>query len=217
MTHAGARPAASLPVRLIGAVLRHPAIQPVKRRIADGVWWWRGRAIRNPPLPARVDRVLFLCLGNICRSPFAAVRARQLLAEAGAGHVDARSGGLRASQSPTSPADAVTAAAGYGVDLAGHRARDTTPDDLAAADVIVVMEVAHVDALRRRAPQLMGRVQLLPLYEPDRRGYGGRERVNLIDPFGQDLATFAHCYRRLDAALRVLAAEIVARAPAPPR
>ena len=200
--------------RLIGGVLRHPAAQPVKRRLIDLAWVWRGRALRNPPLPApAIRQVLFLCQGNICRSPFAALRAAQKLAAAGLPQIACVSSGLKASQSPTSPAEAVEAAAAYGVTLGGHRAQDTTVEELTAADVIVVMEVAHVERVRRRAPQVADRIQLLPLFEADRRRYGGRERVNLLDPFGHDAAAFAHCYRRVDAALDGLVAAIAAQPP----
>ncbi len=96
-----------------------------------------------------------------------------------------------------------------GIALEAHGARDVTVDELAAADVIVVMEVAHVERVRRRAPYLAGRVQLLPLYEADRGGYGGREQVNLLDPFGHDAAAFAHCYRRIEAALRPFVAAVL--------
>ena len=200
--------------RLIGTALRHPAVLPVKRRLIDAAWRWRGRGLANPPLPAGPIRdVLFLCQGNICRSPFAAVRAQQLLDAAGASGIRCRSGGLKASQSPVSPPDAVAAASAYGVDLGRHAAADTTPEALAAADVIVVMEVAHLERVRRRAPHRADRVHLLALDDPDRRRYGGRERVNLLDPFGHDGAAFVHCYRRIDAALRVFVAALAARAP----
>ena len=202
--------------RLIGTALRHPVVLPIKRRLVDAVWRWRGRTLANPPLPAGpIRQVLFLCQGNICRSPFAALRAQQLLDAAGASAIRCVSGGLKASQSPVSPPDAVAAGAAYGVVLGGHAATDTTPEQLAAADVIVVMEVAHVDRVRRRAPQCADRVHLLALDDPDRRRYGGRERVNLLDPFGHDAAAFVHCYRRIDAALHVFVEAIASRS-APP-
>jgi protein-tyrosine phosphatase len=202
--------------RLIGRVLRHPAVLPIKRRLIDAAWRWRGRGLVNPPLPAGpIRQVLFLCQGNICRSPFAALRAQQLLDAAGASGIRCLSGGLKASQSPISPPDAVAAASAYGVALGRHAAADTTPEQLAAADVIVVMEVAHVERLRRRAPACADRIHLLALDDPDRSRYGGRERVNLLDPFGHDTDAFVHCYRRIDAALHVFAAAVAARTRPP--
>ncbi len=121
------------------------------------------------------------------------------------------SAGLKASQHPTSPSDAVAAAAPYGVALGGHGAKNCTLEELAAADVIVVMETRHVDRVRQRAPHLTGRVHLLGLYDPERLRFPGRERVDLLDPFGHDAAAFAHCYRRVDAALAQFVQAVAAR------
>jgi protein-tyrosine phosphatase len=104
-----------------------------------------------------------------------------------------------------SPPDAVAAAAPYGIDLGGHRARDVSAAEIAAADVIVVMEVAQVDQMRARFPEATARVHLLPLYEAGAgRRHGAREGCNLLDPFGAGPAAFGHCYRRIDAAIEAL-------------
>ena len=107
--------------RVIGAVLRHPLVRRLKAPLIAGRWWWRGRTIANPPLPAVPRELLFLCQGNICRSPFAAELARRRVAERGLSGVRCVSAGLRASQAPESPPDAVNAAADYTIALAGHR------------------------------------------------------------------------------------------------
>jgi protein-tyrosine phosphatase len=197
-------------VRTIGAVLRHPVVRRLKAPFIAGRWWWRGRTIANPRLPAAPREVLFLCQGNICRSPFAAELARGRVAGRGLPAIRCVSAGLRASQAPESPADAVAAAARYEIVLGGHRAVDVTAAQMASADVIVVMEVRHVDEIRRRFPEAVGRVHLLPLYEPAGR-YGPLERVNLLDPFDQGPDAFAHCYRRIDAAIDGLVSAIAVR------
>jgi protein-tyrosine phosphatase len=197
-------------VRIVGAVLRHPIVRRLKAPLMAGGWWWKGRSIANPPLPPSPQELLFLCQGNICRSPFAAQIARRRLDARGLSAVRSLSGGLRASQAPESPADAVQAAERYAIVLAGHRAMDVTAAQMASADVIVVMEVRHLEEIRRRFPDAVARVHLLPLYE--RRGrYGPLERVNLLDPFGQGPDAFAHCYHRIDAAIDGLVAAIGSR------
>jgi protein-tyrosine phosphatase len=182
-------------------------VRALKQRIYDGWWWWRGRRLANPVPPSPTRRVLFLCQGNICRSPFAAALAARHFLEAGLDHVDVVSAGLRASQAPESPPDAVTAAAAHGVRLDGHRARDVTPAQMADADVIVVMEVRHLDHIRLRYPASVARVHLLPLYERP-EGYGPLERVNLTDPFARGPEAFVRCYGRIAAALPSLTAAI---------
>lgn len=196
--------------RLVGAVLRHPIVRRLKAPLIAGRWWWRGRSIANPPLPASPRELLFLCQGNICRSPFAAALARRRLDERGLTAIRSLSGGLRASQAPESPADAVHAAGRFGIVLAGHRAMDVTAAQMGSADVIVVMEVRHLDEIRRRFPDAVARVHLLPLYEPSGR-YGPLERVNLLDPFDRGPDAFARCYHRIDAAVGGLVAAIGSR------
>ena len=76
--------AASFPAsRVLTAVLTHPLALALKRPARNVRWRIRGRGIANPPLPHRVSSVLFVCLGNICRSPFGALLATALEAETG--------------------------------------------------------------------------------------------------------------------------------------
>jgi protein-tyrosine-phosphatase len=81
-------------------------------------------------------KVLFVCVGNTCRSPFAEGLARRLAAERGL-EVEFASAGEHAIDGDPCPPDAVAAAADYGVDLAGHRATRLTSEQRAAADEVV--------------------------------------------------------------------------------
>ena len=72
-------------------------------------------------------KVLFVCAGNICRSPFAEGLARRLAAERGL-DVEFASAGEIALDGDRCPPDAVAVAREYGVDLSSHRARRLTTD-----------------------------------------------------------------------------------------
>jgi protein-tyrosine-phosphatase len=78
-------------------------------------------------------KVLFVCAGNICRSPFAEALARRLAAERGL-DVEFASAGEIALDGDRCPPDAVAVAKEYGVDLSSHRARRLTTDE---ADKVV--------------------------------------------------------------------------------
>ena len=80
-------------------------------------------------------KVLFVCAGNICRSPFAEGLARQLAAERGL-DVEFASAGEIALDGDRCPPDAVAVAKEYGVDLSSHRARRLTTDE---ADKVVAL------------------------------------------------------------------------------
>jgi protein-tyrosine phosphatase len=188
----------------------------VKGVLRDLAWWRRSRSLHNPPLPDSPAVALFLCKGNICRSPFAALLAERLFAEAGL-PTAVRSAGLKASQAPESPPDAVRTASAYGLSLAAHRPVDVGLDELRQADVIVVMEVAQAAEVARRAPETGPRIQLLPLFDPAGARYGAYERVNLIDPFGKGADAFASSYERIDRCVRALVAAVAARTGAAAR
>jgi protein-tyrosine-phosphatase len=72
-------------------------------------------------------KILFVCAGNICRSPFAEGLARRLAAQRGL-DVEFASAGEIALDGDRCPPDAVAVAKEYGVDLSSHRARRLTTD-----------------------------------------------------------------------------------------
>jgi protein-tyrosine-phosphatase len=81
-------------------------------------------------------RILFVCAGNLCRSPFAEGLARRLASERGL-DLEFESAGEIAYEGSSCPRDALDAARWHGVDLSAHRARRLTPERQAAADEVV--------------------------------------------------------------------------------
>lgn len=198
--------------RLITRVLRHPVVMAVKRHVRNLRWAVARPAPVNPPLPERVDAVLFVCLGNICRSPFAGVRAEALLRESGRGHVRSASAGIRPSQAARPPFEAVEAARAFGVSLDGHLPQGLTPELIAAHDMVVVMEQVQLEHLRATYPEHAGRFVLLSLF--DHRASGAYERANITDPFGQPRAAFDACYHRIDRSLAAFLSAVPVTMPA---
>ena len=95
-------------------------------------------------------KVLFVCDGNICRSPMAAEYLRHRAVREGLSHVLVDSAGLLGIEgSPAAPL-AVQVADEAGVDLTRHRSRGITASDIRTADVIVAMTATHLEMLTRR-------------------------------------------------------------------
>lgn len=96
-------------------------------------------------------RILFVCLGNICRSPSAEAVFRAKVAEAGL-DVDVDSAGTAGwhiGKAPYTPMQKAAAARGY--DLSSLRARQVVPKDFDAFDLVVAMDAenrADLEALR---------------------------------------------------------------------
>ncbi|MCV2882924.1 low molecular weight protein-tyrosine-phosphatase [Actibacterium sp. XHP0104] len=97
-------------------------------------------------------RILFVCLGNICRSPTAHGVFETLAAQAGADVVveSAGTGGWHVGDPPDRRATAEAAKRGY--DLSHLRAQQVTAADFARFDLIVAMDHSNLAALERMRP-----------------------------------------------------------------
>lgn len=101
-----------------------------------------------------MTRVLFVCLGNICRSPTAQGVFEHLVAEAGLeDRVEADSAGTHAYHAGEPPDErAQMEAARRGVDLSRQRARAVTESDFAEFDFILAMDSSNLSILESRCP-----------------------------------------------------------------
>jgi protein-tyrosine phosphatase len=115
-------------------------------------------------------RVLFVCLGNICRSPAAESVMRTLAARA-APHValtvdSAGTAAYHVGEPPDRRMCAAAARRGY--DLSGLRARSVEPQDFEIFDLILAMDRQNLRTLEQRAPATArARLGLFLAYAPD--------------------------------------------------
>jgi protein-tyrosine phosphatase len=118
-------------------------------------------------------RVLFVCMGNICRSPLAegAFRAEAARLGLDAEADSAGTGGWHAGEPPD--ARAVAAARRGGVDIGGQRARRVTAKDFEAFDHIVALDTENLtDLMVLRPAGSRARLSLLLDHVPGRAGEG---------------------------------------------
>lgn len=114
-------------------------------------------------------RVLFVCTGNICRSPTAEGVARRLFAEAGLqGEVEFDSAGTHGFHVGEAPDPRTCrAAAQRGYDLSALRARRLEAGDFARFDLLLAMDRGHLEQMRQRCPpQFRGRLALFMQQAP---------------------------------------------------
>jgi protein-tyrosine phosphatase len=144
--------------------------------------------------------ILFVCLGNICRSPLAEAALRE---EARRRQLDlitdsAGTGNWHAGEPPDPRA--VATAARNGVDITTLRARQVTRGDFTRFDHIVALDHDNLNDLRRLAPAgSTARLSLLLDYVP------GREGQPVADPWFGDEAGFDVTWAEVTAAARGLA------------
>jgi protein-tyrosine phosphatase len=151
-------------------------------------------------------RILFVCLGNICRSPLAEAAFR---AEAGRLGLDvevdsAGTGDWHAGEPPDPRA--MAAAGRAGVDISHLRARQVSAADFARFDLIVALDEENLAELRAIAPPAArARLSLLLDHVPGREGQG------IADPYYGDDGHFDLTWRDVSEAARGLARSLLAR------
>lgn len=136
------------------------------------------------------DKILVVCVGNICRSPYGERLLQKKLP-----HKQVASAGIGTEKSHLNgkPADntALEIAAERGVNLEGHSAQQLTPVLCAQYDLILVMEKGHLSALTEIAPQARGKTMLFGQW------IGKKE---IPDPYRQSREAFEHAYTLIDQA-----------------
>jgi protein-tyrosine phosphatase len=146
-----------------------------------------GKVDEAPRVASR--RVLFVCMGNICRSPTAEGVFRKLLSErAPELDVQVDSAGTHAYHvgEPPDPR-AQRAAERRGVDLSSQRARRVTEQDFAHFELVLAMdELNHATLLETCPPEYRGRVRLLLDFAPH------LQRSDVPDPYYGGSNGFEH-------------------------
>lgn len=106
--------------------------------------------------------ILFVCTGNLYRSPLAAAFFRRKLQETGQpGEWVVDSAGTWTAPGQSLPAATIQVAGRFGIDLDNHLTKLITADLLAGADLVLVMEKGHKEALDIEFPLARGKIHLL--------------------------------------------------------
>ena len=147
--------------------------------------------------------VLFVCMGNICRSPLAEAAFRAEAARAGLEvEIDsAGTGGWHQGEPPDRRAQAV--ASRHGIDISRYRARQVRPGAFDRFDHIVALDRQNLAELKALRPEsARARLSLLFDHVP------GREGEAVADPYYGDQAHFETTWRDVSEGARALVRRI---------
>lgn len=143
------------------------------------------------------QKILIVCVGNICRSP----TAERLLSQK-MPHLQVSSAGLRAPAGKDADLQAIRTALRHGVVVAGHTARQLTAAMCEEADLILVMESWHIDGVADIQPSARSKTMLLGQWLP---------QTGIPDPYGQTDDVFEAVYRKIDEAAEQWAFKLTVR------
>ena len=181
----------------------------VKDLLKNLQWGFYGKILRNPPPPVTPKYLLFICKGNICRSPFAERLAGKMVLDKGIEGVSVDSAGFEAVNSNSSPTEAVRSALRFGISIGNHSAKALDGSMMKRADMVLVMEVAHKRRLSKAFPIDKDKIYLLPLFNNFSSGWTNKYiRFNIPDPYGQAEDKFTDCYFQIDHCLNGLFSSI---------
>lgn len=137
-----------------------------------------------------MDKIIFTCTGNTCRSPLCEALFRKHNGEERLG-LKAQSAGLFTTVGMPASENAVHAAQERGADLTAHRSQPLTPALAAQAKYLVGMTAAHYDRLLEAFPQYEDKIFTLAQHDID-------------DPFGGDMETYRRAATEIDSAVETL-------------
>jgi protein-tyrosine-phosphatase/predicted ATP-grasp superfamily ATP-dependent carboligase len=136
--------------------------------------------------------ILFVCQGNICRSPFAERLLRGLIGDS---EVMVRSAGTMPQPGRSAPVLALHAAAEHGADLSPHRSTWLSRSMSESASLLIVFDDVNRSAVLDRYPDLRAPIVLLG----DVAGLG-----EIPDPVDGDAAVFSSVYDQIESAITEL-------------
>lgn len=134
-----------------------------------------------------------MCVGNICRSPTAESLLRGALVRT---DIKVSSAGLAALVGKPIEATACAVLQAHGHPPVEHQAVQLEPEAISDADLILVMERAHVGAVLSMAPEARGKVLMLGKWQDDRE---------ICDPYRQGKPAFVHAYALIEEAVNAWA------------
>jgi protein-tyrosine phosphatase len=153
----------------------------------------------------KTPSILFVCLGNICRSPLAEGIYRHLAHAAAdySGKIDSAGlGGWHAGNPPDRRS--IRTARHHGIDISSRRARQITADDFVVFDLVLAMDRSNLARLRELAPP--GYHDRLHLFS----SYATATEIDVPDPYYGDEADFDAVYTMLFSGCRSLLEKLAA-------
>lgn len=134
------------------------------------------------------NKILVVCVGNICRSPTAEYLLKSLLSDK-----EIASAGVGALVGKPADKMAFSVAIEHGVDMSEHKAQQLTSKLCREFDLILVMEQGHINAVTNIAPEARGKTMLLSQW---------LDKQDIPDPYRQSKEAFDYAYDLIERSVK---------------
>lgn len=150
-----------------------------------------------------IKEIIFVCLGNLCRSPMAEYLLRDRLESTGNTGIKVSSAGFLDQKGAYVPEEIYDLMNEAGIDISDHRSSPLSSERIRKSDLIIVMEVRQREELVLQYPEEASRVFLLSQF--DRQN---PEERDVDDPIGQTLDFYRNCFNEIKYLVEVLTEHI---------
>ncbi len=159
--------------------------------------WWRHRRLLaelHRSGGVFVRRILFVCYGNVCRSPLAELYARKLAPE-----MEVASAGFHEKVDRSPPVWYQAIAAELGVDLSVWLSKRVDREQVEWSQLVLLADLENLDRFRQEFPDALCKATLLGLFSPTRH-------TSIEDPYNLDASRARLAARAVVAAVEGLVA-----------
>jgi protein-tyrosine-phosphatase/predicted ATP-grasp superfamily ATP-dependent carboligase len=185
-------------VRSIGGKIGNLSGRVTFAILAESRSWRRAQRTRLRRLLNVDPNLLFVCRGNICRSPFAEGYTKLRLAAAGLGKIETLSAGTYPVGKRLPPQIAQNVSLEFGIRMDEHRSRVLEPGLAKWAGAIVCMDLSDYRELRAEFPQVKHKLFLLRAFDVKARDW------EIPDPWGKSADDFRQGYTHISASVEAL-------------
>jgi protein-tyrosine-phosphatase len=136
------------------------------------------------------QKILFVCTGNICRSPM----AEGLLKKMAFDHqwsLEVQSAGLAAFNGVPATSEAVEACLEKGINISAHQSQPLSKTLVLESTLILTMTDKHKESILRKMPQLADKVCLLS-------DFAGKGIEDVEDPMGQSIDAYRKIFSQIE-------------------
>lgn len=136
----------------------------------------------------KINSVLIVCIGNICRSPYGEIKLKTLYKNGKIGICDISSAGIFAETGEKADIFSIKIASERGLDLTNHTAKQLCNEQLNFYDLILVMELLQKNLIEKKYKFISEKVQCI----------GKWRNLEIEDPYGKPYSSFINMANNID-------------------